>query len=56
MRGAFGWDGGFGSSLLIDPAAKLIVIVLTQLLFDSPALPSVHGEIRAAAYGVVTAS
>jgi CubicO group peptidase (beta-lactamase class C family) len=48
--GAFGWDGGLGSSWLVDPAADLIVIVLTQRMFESPALPQVHRDIQAAAY------
>src|SRR6185437_2588185 len=30
--GAFGWNGGFGTSWLVDPAHDLVVIVLTQRL------------------------
>ncbi len=37
--GAFGWDGGFGSSWLVDPVRDLIVIVLTQRLFETPTRP-----------------
>ena len=48
--GAFGWNGGFGSSWLVDPARELTVIVLTQRAFESPALPQVHRDIQAAAY------
>ena len=51
--GAFGWDGGLGSSWLVDPAAGLIVIVLTQRMFESPALPSVHRDVQAAAYAAL---
>jgi CubicO group peptidase (beta-lactamase class C family) len=51
--GAFGWDGGFGSSWLVDPARDLIVIVLTQRMFDSPMPPQVHRDIQAAAYGAL---
>lgn len=47
--GAFGWNGGFGSSWLVDPARDLTVIVLTQRLFESPAPPQVHVDIQAAA-------
>jgi CubicO group peptidase (beta-lactamase class C family) len=47
--GAFGWNGGFGSSWLVDPHGDVIVIVLTQRLFESPKPPQVHGEIQAAA-------
>jgi hypothetical protein len=31
----------------------LIVIVLTQRMFDSPALPPVHRDLRAAAYAAL---
>ena len=48
--GAFGWDGGFGTSWLVDPARDLVVIVMTQRLFDSPLLPRVHRDLREAAY------
>src|SRR3954453_17941961 len=33
--GAFGWDGGLGTSMLIDPRRDLTVIVLTQRMFES---------------------
>jgi CubicO group peptidase (beta-lactamase class C family) len=48
--GAFGWDGGFGSSWLIDPGRDLTVIVLTQRMWESADLPAVHRDIQAAAY------
>jgi CubicO group peptidase (beta-lactamase class C family) len=51
--GAFGWDGGFGSSWLVDPGNDLIVIVLTQRQFESPDLPRAHREIQAAAYAAL---
>jgi CubicO group peptidase (beta-lactamase class C family) len=51
--GAFGWDGGLGSSFLVDPLRDLIVIVLTQRLWDSPQPPPVHPEIQAAAYAAL---
>ena len=51
--GAFGWDGGFGSSWLVDPAHELIVIVLTQRQFESPELPRVHRDIQDAAYAAL---
>lgn len=52
--GAFGWDGGLGTSWLVDPGAGLVVIVLTQRLFDSAQAPPVHGDLQAAAYAAVT--
>jgi CubicO group peptidase (beta-lactamase class C family) len=51
--GAFGWNGGFGTSWLVDPAHELVVIVLTQRLFDSPELPQAHRDIQAAAYAAL---
>jgi CubicO group peptidase (beta-lactamase class C family) len=52
--GSYGWNGGFGSSWLVDPARDLTVIVLTQRLFDSPELPPAHRDIQAAAYAMST--
>lgn len=51
--GSYGWDGGFGTSLLVDPACGLTVIVLTQRMFENPALPAVHVELRNAAYAAL---
>jgi CubicO group peptidase (beta-lactamase class C family) len=48
--GAFGWDGGLGTSWHVDPASDLTVIVLTQRMFDGPDLPPMHAAVRAAAY------
>ena len=47
--GAYGWDGGFGSSWLVDPGRDLVVIVLTQRLSEGPTSPRVHADIQAAA-------
>lgn len=48
--GAFGWDGGLGSSFLVDPARDLVVIVLTQRLWETAQPPAVHTDLQAAAY------
>ena len=48
--GAFGWDGGFGSSWLVDPTHELVVIVMTQRMFETSEPPQVHKDIQAAAY------
>ena len=45
--GAFGWDGGFGSSWLVDPNRDLTVIVLTQRMFDTALAPQVHVDLQA---------
>jgi len=52
--GAFGWDGGLGTSWLVDPSQDLTVIVLTQRMFESPDPPQVHRDIQAAAYAALT--
>jgi CubicO group peptidase (beta-lactamase class C family) len=54
--GAFGWNGGYGGSWLVDPSRDLIVIVQTQRMFDSPELPTLHREIQAAAYAALADS
>jgi len=51
--GAFGWDGGLGTTWLVDPAQDLTVIVLTQRMFESPDPPTVHRDIQAAAYAAL---
>ena len=48
--GAFGWNGGLGTSWVLDPAHDLTIIVLTQRLFESPELPAVHCDIQSAVY------
>jgi CubicO group peptidase (beta-lactamase class C family) len=52
--GSFGWDGGFGSSWLVDPNRDLVIVVLTQRMWESPELPQVHRDIQAAAYSMLT--
>lgn len=49
-NGVFGWDGGLGTSWLVDPNNDLVVIVLTQRLWESPTLPHFHTAIQDAAY------
>ncbi len=53
QAGAFGWDGGLGTSWLVDPVRDLTVIVLTQRLFQDPQLPPVHLDLQAAAYAAI---
>jgi CubicO group peptidase (beta-lactamase class C family) len=40
--GAYGWNGGFGSSWVSDPMRDVAAILLTQRMFDSPDPPEVH--------------
>lgn len=51
--GAFGWDGGLGTSWLVDPVRGVTVIVLANRMFDSPQLPAVHVDVQDAAYGAL---
>jgi CubicO group peptidase (beta-lactamase class C family) len=54
--GAFGWDGGLGSSFLVDPVRDLVVIVLTQRLWETAQPPAVHTDVQAAAYAALRSS
>jgi CubicO group peptidase (beta-lactamase class C family) len=51
--GAFGWDGGSGTSWLVDPTNDLTVIVLTQRMFETPEPPQVHRDVQAVAYAAL---
>jgi CubicO group peptidase (beta-lactamase class C family) len=51
--GAFGWNGGFGTSWLVDPLRDLVVILLTQRMFEGPNDTEVHDAIQAAAYSAL---
>jgi len=51
--GAFGWDGGLGTSWLVDPARDLVVIVLTQRLWETSQPPAVHDDLQDAAYAAL---
>ncbi len=55
-QGAYGWDGGFGTSWFTDPTQDLIAILLTQRVFDSPDPPQVHKDFCKAAYAALAAS
>ena len=48
-RGAYGWNGGFGTSWFNDPGENLTVILLTQRVFDSPDPPQVRKDFWCAA-------
>ena len=52
-NGAYGWDGGLGTSWLVDPNHDLTVIVLTQRMFETSDTPQVHRDIQAAAYAAL---
>jgi CubicO group peptidase (beta-lactamase class C family) len=52
--GAYGWDGGLGTSWLVDPRHDLVIIAATQRMMEGPEQsPPVHDDIRAAAYAAL---
>jgi CubicO group peptidase (beta-lactamase class C family) len=48
--GAYGWNGGYGTSWVADPASRTSAILLTQTLFTSPEPPAVHQEFWSAVF------
>jgi len=48
--GSFGWNGGYGSSYISDPAADLTMILLTQHEFTGPSGYPIHQEFQQDAY------
>jgi CubicO group peptidase (beta-lactamase class C family) len=51
--GAFGWNGGFGTSWHVDPGRDLVVVVLTQRMFAGPDDAQIHQALQAAAYSAL---
>lgn len=51
--GSFGWNGGFGTSNINDPANNLVLILLTQHVFQSPDGDPIHADYQAAAYRAI---
>jgi CubicO group peptidase (beta-lactamase class C family) len=51
--GAYGWTGGLGTSMLSDPVRDLVVVVLTQRMFETAIPPSVHRELQDAAFAAL---
>ena len=48
--GAYGWNGGFGTSWVADPVSGTTAILLTQTLFTSAEPPAVHQEFWGAVF------
>jgi CubicO group peptidase (beta-lactamase class C family) len=48
--GAYGWNGGLGTSWVNDPAEDLTLILLTQQAFTSPRLPVINRDFWTSAY------
>jgi CubicO group peptidase (beta-lactamase class C family) len=51
--GAFGWNGGFGTSWLVDPGRDLVAILLTQRMLNCPDDTQMHDALQTAAYSAV---
>jgi CubicO group peptidase (beta-lactamase class C family) len=42
--GAYGWNGGLGTSWVADPRSGQSTLLLTNTMFTSPVPPAVHQE------------
>ena len=51
--GAFGWDGGLGTSWLSDPSEDMVGILMTQRAWTSPRPPNVCRDFWTAAYQAI---
>jgi len=51
--GAFGWDGGLGTSWWSDPGEEMVGILLTQRAWTSPSPPPVALDFRTLAYQAI---
>jgi CubicO group peptidase (beta-lactamase class C family) len=51
--GRFGWDGGFRTSAYTDPAERMIGILFTQRMMDSPEPPKVFTDFWTQAYAAM---
>ncbi len=48
--GAYGWNGGFGTTWCNDPAQDLITILMTQRAMTSPVAPPIFRDFLTTAY------
>jgi CubicO group peptidase (beta-lactamase class C family) len=53
VPGRFGWDGGYGTSWGADPAEDMVVLLLTQRLWDTPTPPAVLSHFWSGAYAAI---
>jgi len=51
--GRYGWTGGLGTTAYNDPANRMIGILFTQRMMDSPAPPKVFTDFWTLAYGAM---
>ena len=48
--GRFGWDGGLGTTAWTDPAERMVTILFTQRMMESPAAPKLFTDFWSSAY------
>jgi CubicO group peptidase (beta-lactamase class C family) len=48
--GSYGWGGGFGTTMLVDPNTRMTTIGLTQRLMRGPDDMALHTAVQALAY------
>jgi CubicO group peptidase (beta-lactamase class C family) len=53
VPGRFGWDGGYGTSGYMDPKEDMVAILMTQRLWDSPAVPPIYLDFWTQAYQAI---
>jgi CubicO group peptidase (beta-lactamase class C family) len=51
--GRYGWTGGLGTTAYIDPQERMIGILFTQRMMDSPEPPKVFSDFWTLAYGAM---
>lgn len=51
--GRYGWTGGLGTTAYIDPQERMIDILFTQRMMDSPEPPKVFNDFWTLAYGAM---
>ena len=52
VPGRYGWDGGYGTSLYMDPREDMVGILLTQRLW-SPEFLAIHADFWTSAYQAI---
>ncbi|HEY4044724.1 MAG TPA: DUF899 family protein [Rhodopila sp.] len=48
--GSYGWAGGFGTTVLVDPETRMTTIVLTQRLMQGPDDAKLHTDVQTHVY------
>ncbi|HEX9160779.1 MAG TPA: serine hydrolase, partial [Thermoanaerobaculia bacterium] len=51
--GRYGWTGGLGTTAYNDPANRMIGILFTQRMMDSPVPPKVFSDFWTLAYAAM---